>query len=273
MYQPLNTDAESFNKRLNTITSKFPLTNDKEVIIGMDHNLDLLKSSTNRHTQQFIEEMTEKILLPTITQPTRITNSSATLIDNIFVSEKLHRFYESVILLDDMSDHLPMLTLLKQTKLLDKEPLEFESQNLTDKKITAIKNDLLQVDWTSTLTGGNSDQNFDIFLATVNRTMDKISPIKKMKISAKCRFVEPWMTRGLEISSRKKKELYKATLKNGATQESKLKYIEYRNKFNKTKRSMQKLYFTTRANDFAKDSKKLRSLINNVIKRTKDKVV
>ena len=34
---------------------------------------------------------------------------------------------------------------------------------------------------------------------------------------------------------------------------------------------MQKLYYTTRANDFAKDSKTLWSLINNVIKRTKDK--
>ena len=78
-----------------------------------------------------------------------------------------------------MSDHLPTLTLLKQTKLLDNELLEFEGQNLTDKIITAIKNDLLQVDWTSTLTGGNNDENFDIFLAIVNRTMDKKSPIKK----------------------------------------------------------------------------------------------
>ena len=107
MYQPPNTDAESFNKRLNTITSKFALTNDKEVIISMDHNLDLLKSSTHKHTQQSIEEMTDKNLLPTITRPTRITNSSATLIDIISVSKKLHRFYESAILLDDMSDHLP----------------------------------------------------------------------------------------------------------------------------------------------------------------------
>ena len=109
------------------------MSNDKEVIIGMDYNLDLLKSSTHKHTQQFIDEMTEKNLLPMITRPTHITYLSTTLIDNIFVSEKLHRFYESAIILDDMSDHLPTLALLKQTKLLDKEPLEFESQNLTDK--------------------------------------------------------------------------------------------------------------------------------------------
>ena len=54
-------------------------------------------------------------------------------------------------------------------------------------------------------------------------------------------------------------------------QETKLKYIEYWNKFNTTKKSMQKLYYITRASDFTKDSKKLWSLINKVIKRTKDK--
>ena len=88
------------------------MSNDKEVIIGMDHNLDLLKSSTHKHTWQFIDEMTDKNLLPMITRPTRITHLSATLIDNIFVSKKLHRFYESAIILDDMSDHLSMLALL-----------------------------------------------------------------------------------------------------------------------------------------------------------------
>ena len=63
MYQPPNTDAESFNKKINTITSKFALTNEKEVIMSKDHNLDLLKSLTHKHTQQFIEEMTDKNLL------------------------------------------------------------------------------------------------------------------------------------------------------------------------------------------------------------------
>ena len=68
--------------------------------------------------------------------------SIATLIDNIFVSLKLHRFYASAILLDDMSDHLLTLVLDKQTKLLDKELLEFESCNLSDKKVREIKDKL-----------------------------------------------------------------------------------------------------------------------------------
>ena len=77
----------------------------------------------------------------------------------------------------------------------------------------------MQVDWTKTLNGNNSNENFGIFLLTVNTIMDKISPVKKVKISSKCRFVKPWMIRGLEISSKKKKELYKASLKNGAMHE------------------------------------------------------
>ena len=86
---------------------------------------------------------------------------------------------------------------------------------------------MLQVDWTRALTGKDSSKNFDIFLTIVNSIMDKISPVKKIKISTKRRFIEPWMTRGLEISSRKRRDLYKATLKNAAMQETKLKYIEY----------------------------------------------
>ena len=56
--------------------------------------------------------------------------------------------------------------------------------------------------------------------------MDEFSPIKQIKISARQRFIEPWMTRELEISSRWKKELYKASLKNGALLEAKTKYID-----------------------------------------------
>ena len=72
---------------------------------------------------------------PTITRPTRITQRSATLIDNIFVSSKLHRNFDSMIILDDISDHLPTLTLLKQTKLHSKTPIEFQRRDLTDTKI------------------------------------------------------------------------------------------------------------------------------------------
>ena len=43
--------------------------------------------------------------------------------------------------------------------------------------------------------------------------MDEIAPVKTVRISARWRYVEPWMSKGIEQSSKRKLELYKETLK------------------------------------------------------------
>ena len=63
--------------------------------------------------------------------------------------------------------------------------------------------------------------------------MDSISPEKMVRISHKCKYVEPWMSHGIEAASRKKIKLYKKTLKKGMTNETIQKYKEYRNHYNK----------------------------------------
>ena len=57
-----------------------------EVIIGGDHNLDLLKADRHKQTQCMLENILANELLPCITRLTRITKSSAALIDNIITS-------------------------------------------------------------------------------------------------------------------------------------------------------------------------------------------
>ena len=65
-------------------------------------------------TKHFLDVMHRLGLSPLIDQPTRITESSATLIDNIFTNELRHNL-TCDILFNDMSDHLPAsaLTLSK----------------------------------------------------------------------------------------------------------------------------------------------------------------
>ena len=93
----------------------------------MDHNLDLLKSSEHRLTQQFLDSLLDLDMLPTIMRPNRITHHTATLIDNIFMYAQLNKDFEYAIILSDMSDHLPILSLLKQSKYTTKQALEFTS--------------------------------------------------------------------------------------------------------------------------------------------------
>ena len=77
------------------------------------------------------------------------------------------------------------------------------------------------------------------------------------------------MTKGLEILSKKKKLLYRESLKANATEQDRLKYTQYRNHFNTLKRTIKQNYYKTRATDFAKDSKKLWALINEVVGKKK----
>ena len=135
LYQSPSTTTNHLQRHINDTVSKVKSEKgSKQLIMGMDHNLDLLKSAHSNQTKDFLENFLEKNIVPTITRPTRITNTSATLIDNTFISEELQKNFASTILVEDISDHLPSLTLLRQTKLCDKKPLEFESRNLTDDK-------------------------------------------------------------------------------------------------------------------------------------------
>ena len=88
---------------------------------------------------------------------------------------------------------------MKQTRLTDKSPIEFDSRNLTDDKISRIKSELMRVDWNGTLNNDDCSVNFENFCTKLNMIMDNIAPIKHIRISGKRRFVEPWMSTSLEI--------------------------------------------------------------------------
>ena len=90
LYQPPNTSFEQLHHHFSETVPKVKSEDrDKQLILGMDHNLDLLKSNSHSATQKFLDTIINNGLLPTITRPTRITQQSATLIDNIFISELL----------------------------------------------------------------------------------------------------------------------------------------------------------------------------------------
>ena len=84
----------------------------------MDHNFDFLKYGKHDPTQHLLETILDHNLFPTITLPTRITKTMATLIDNIFVSKQLFKNYTSGVLINDLSDHLPCILENREAKLL-----------------------------------------------------------------------------------------------------------------------------------------------------------
>ena len=139
IYRPPNSDIPTFLASYNSLLSAIKRTKPTSIIVGLDHNLDFLKSSKHQWTVDFIQNNLDFGLIPTVTRPTRITNSSATLIDNVFVSQNLCGSYVSNILLNDTSDHLPTVCCLSNLKTNKCAPLYITSRDTRPKNLLALK--------------------------------------------------------------------------------------------------------------------------------------
>ena len=115
-YRPPHTKEKLFLQEYKKLTNTLKKLKNHEIIIGLDHNLDLMKAHLHTHTNTFLENNLEHDLVPCITKPTRVTRKTATLIDNILLSQKLQNDANPKIIIDNISDHFPILVLLPNQK-------------------------------------------------------------------------------------------------------------------------------------------------------------
>ena len=109
IYTPPKDTYKQFEDKLSAILQTIYQENKKCYLMG-DFNIDLLKIDLNDNLNSFINLMFSSSFYPTISKPTRITKSTATLIDNIF-SNTLEEKCKTGLLLTDLSDHLPVFQL------------------------------------------------------------------------------------------------------------------------------------------------------------------
>ena len=75
-------------------------------------------------------------MYPTITKPTRICYTTATLLDNLIVSAGLYDKYDSQILICDISDHLHCILTLHDRILERKGPLQIICRKLDENNLS-----------------------------------------------------------------------------------------------------------------------------------------
>ena len=139
MYRPPNSDIPTFLASYNSLVCAMKRECPKGIIIGLDHNLDFLKCSKHCTTNDFIQNNLDVGLIPTITRPTRIMKTSATLIDNIIVSQNLCGSFISSVLVRDTSDHLPTVCVLSSLVSTKKEPLVVKCRDTRLKNVCTKK--------------------------------------------------------------------------------------------------------------------------------------
>ena len=164
----------------------------KEVYICGDFNFDLLKIDTDYFTQHFFNLLCSYGLLPLILQPTRVTESSATIIDNIF-SNNIQDDIISGNLLLTFSEHFSQfITVIRAGEKFKK----FKKLNVYLRDYSKFSNESFREDvsiqnWD--YTHENVHDLFKDFYSKLEGAVNRHAPLKKLspkeiKVASK-----PWL--------------------------------------------------------------------------------
>ena len=144
-----------------------------------DFNVDLLK--IDQHDEFFYNIMTVNGFRPLILQPSRVTKSSATLIDNIFINDMATKS-KGGNLISSISDHFAQFSCLdifpkKRSDALPKIGISYK--NFSD---ISFSEELNKIDWPHILEGKNTDSHIEIILAKTTAILGKMAPMNKRAV-------------------------------------------------------------------------------------------
>ena len=160
----MDTQIQTFLNYLYQIIDKIHNENKYCILMG-DFNINLLNFESHPITEQFINTLSTNFFHPQILKPTRITNHSATLIDNIFFNSAEHHTISGNIL-HDGTDHMPnflvinkFCTLPSNIKVLRRDYSNYDQTTMLD--------EVKSVNWNNILPETNDV--IDIFLLLSHR--------------------------------------------------------------------------------------------------------
>ena len=139
--------------------------------------------SQNKHGKEFFDTSIENNFIPMITYPTRVTETSATLIGHVFVNDKALRYYDKItpgILYSGLSDHLAVFIKLNakiDNKLSKEKPMvRIYGEKNTQKCINMIQDQ----DWSNICHKTPSTEALDFFYNICNKCYNKAVPWKRL---------------------------------------------------------------------------------------------
>ena len=172
----------------------------------------LNKIDTHDQTKDFIHthSLYTNAFYPTISKPTRVTDHSATLLDNI-ITNITGYCIKSGVLYNDISDNFPVFNLLQiNSKITKKYAYIFRRMN-TAKNIEKLNSELKNANWDDVFVDENPDSAYDTFLIILTSLINKCLPLKKVK--RKITDKSEWLTKGILISCVQKNNLFQKTKK------------------------------------------------------------
>ena len=171
-----------------------------------DFNIDLLKHNSHSETEDFLNSLGSYAFHPQILKPTRITDHSTTLIDNIFFNSLEHHVISGNII-SGITDHLPnflivnkLSNLLKRFKLFKRDYSKLNNR--------ALVAELQNTDWSEVLKEDHEQSVtliFQNFYDHISKLINNHVPIRSFTRKEIKSLSKPWVTQGIKKSIREKK--------------------------------------------------------------------
>ena len=213
IYRPPRMLVADINQFIDELTLVIQSIKCKSINLAGDYNLNLLKINENAACSNYFDMMTSHSLFPQITFPTRLSHTSATLINNIFCKfDETTKEIKSGILLNNLSDHLPYFILL--------DIIAFKTPTLKSIKIypqhnLALRNIISDIHASDLHTDIDHNPTSDPNV-TYKKILDVLEKAKHKHMSGKLvkynkykHKKSTWLTNGLLKSIRFRDKLYK----------------------------------------------------------------
>ena len=266
IYRPPGTNLETYLLLLNDMLAKMTSDNKNIYIMG-DFNINILNSDSHVLTSQFVETMYSKSLFPLINKPTRIHNESATLIDNIFSNNIFDNKLVNGIFLTDISDHLPVFTIVSDLKI-HQALNHIKSRSSSIKNHSLFTEKLKDTTWDDILQCPDGKLAFTNFHNRILKLFNNCFPLKEITINYSNK--KPWLTTGLKKSIKIKNMLY-IKAKRNYCKETLDRYKRYKSKLSRLMKISERDYFNNKILSLKDNAKKTWSVIKNIINKQKAK--
>lgn len=241
IYRPPKGNIPNFIEKLNNMLCFISQKSYKNIYIFGDWNIDLLKHKTNSINNEFVTLMYSNYCFPLITKPTRVCETGATLIDNIW-STDVDSNFKNIILYSDTSDHFPVLSYFSRTQgntELAKNNIiktRIYSKTATDKFVQDVSN----LSWNNVYDLNCVNEAFDMFSDPFTTSFMNNFPLKNQTRSNK-NLLSPHITPAFKKSISEKKRLERLAAKWPLSFRE--KYKTYRNQLTKLLKIAKNKYY------------------------------
>ena len=260
---PIVTNYHAF---ISDLSSKLSVidSNCLTLICG-DFNLDLLKMDSDSTVSNFMDTIHTFGLIHTISKPTRITENTFSLIDNIFISNSAQ--YSSGILSFDITDHFPIFVVFKNFFDRAESNQIIEYRLLNENTLNNLTNNFSSESFDNILNSDDIDFCIEELDKKILTAYNKYCPILKKRITKKDR-EKPWITSRIKRLIKNRQNYfyqYKSTF---------ITFVQFKRYRNYVSREIvlsKKQYYRDLLNGVKNDMKKTWNVINGILRPNRNR--